>query len=233
MRFKVKNYTIPAGSNKPIMFPSRFFFLLESESAVDITFVKNHSAVGEVDEVLQGFSHGPTSDLFDGVKISSTDGSAQTVKVCMGTDPTDYRRIVGSVVLTGGSIATVGSITDPVAVSGITPLSLDGYSYFGVTSATTAVGTLVTPAANVNGVEIASISLLQTGGSVRLSKKTTAVAGWFDGEVLAMWEHTSANGRHGQSDIVLPHIVPAGYGLYESSNTAATSHNTHVNFKVL
>lgn len=95
----IRDYVIPAGEQLPIMIPGRFLMVLEAASALDITVIRKNSPVGEAEGVEASFTYGPLrpGEEFQGIKVSSSDGSAQTVKIGISDDEIGYQVMAGSI----------------------------------------------------------------------------------------------------------------------------------------
>lgn len=204
----IKDYTIPAGEWLYLGVRAKFFMLMESTKDVDFKVLKSNTEIGYGESVIQGASHGPSAEPFDGIWVKTTDGSSQTVKICLADGLAELRSIVGAVSLTGGTVDAVTAITNPP-----TPRTLVD-QWGGLI--TNAVSTIITPAANTGGVRVDNVSMLQwlTTGQVNVVAKSSAPSGFNDTTSHVMWFAKLDAGLYSAEKANLPVIVPAGLGIY-------------------
>lgn len=124
------------------------------------------------------------------------------------------------------------SIAGTVAVSSLAepgPITLSGTAYRRGSSSA-ALNTIVTPAANINGVKITALTLSKVvAGEMRCMIKQSAPASYDDGIGIAFDIGT------GDLDnlVSLPLLVPAGWGLYEQASSAANGSTIDIAYEVL
>jgi hypothetical protein len=109
----IRDYSIPAGEQLPIMIPGKFMMVLEAASALDIEILRNNSVKGNIYGVEASFTFGPVAagNEFHGMKIKSADGTAQTVKIGISDDVIGYQVMAGSI----SASVTPGSQLDSAA----------------------------------------------------------------------------------------------------------------------
>jgi len=109
----IKEYAIAAGATLEIQRKGRFFQLMQASSSVAIVFKRNHSAIGNVDAVPEGFRWGPLAEenYFDAVEITSA--AAQTVSIAISAvAEAQLQRIVGNITASLSKAATLDSLAD-------------------------------------------------------------------------------------------------------------------------
>ena len=98
----VQSVTLGAGERTRITQPGRFFMLIETGEALDVTFERNRSPLGEVGRnVEEGYVRhpgdwsDPNDGKFDSVVFQST--NAQTVRIGISSSAGDYKSFVTQV----------------------------------------------------------------------------------------------------------------------------------------
>lgn len=172
---------------------------------------------------------------FDGLFVSH-DGASDTLITLYvgGRESIGFAaQVSGNIQIVGGSqntanppiIDTVNSIINP-----LTPRTL--VTQWGAPSGTT-LQTLVTPAANTNGIRVDADGVVVTGstGQCRFMAKTSAPASIGDMSARTInWYHITTSARTGGSP-QYPFIIPAGEGLYFQAD--ATSIQATIDYEVL
>lgn len=227
MSFIVDDYPVAAGQELPIHAEGKYFAILDSDYPVTVKFKQNNSVFGYANGVTFGFS-APFEKGFSSVSIKTDDVSkAQTVKLAFTDDPVLYQKLVGNVTVTNAPDIT--SLINP-----LTPPTLDThFTYIGVS---TALQTIVAPAANTGGVIIYGMSMRSNLAISRIMGKTSAPASPSDITAITLMvnlSNDSAGMDEGDQDIVLPFILPAGMGLYAQKNGTNVNDYMSVNYKVL
>lgn len=102
-------------------------------------------------------------------------------------------------------------------IRAVTPPSLRTTPYYRLSSST-ALNTIVTPAANTAGVVVSPGVLYSAGGSVqeRLMAKASAPSAWNDPAAITI-AVLMANADYSRN-FDGPFVVPAGFGLYEQAD---------------
>lgn len=203
---KTFSYSFGAGETK--QFPSgKFFILITAGDNVNVTYKKHNTTLDESAQGVQSGYFFEAPDGFDLVEIYSA--TAQTVKVAISKGGSGGFNI-SSTVLTGGVI-------DEVKPTILGETSYNRYS------ASSAMNTIVTPAANINGIRLTSVTLYNAVSAFSsLLFKTSAPTGFNDGNVIGYSYAYEAGGvQRSHILTVMPVVIPAGYGLYEGSNSAS------------
>ena len=232
----IKDYSIPAGAKLPIFIPGKFFFLMGADSACNVNFIRKNTRYGYADGVGYGFAANFDSKPFEGIEIESADASAQTVKIGISDDPIFYQRMVGEVQITGTLPAfaadpQIAGITNP-----LTPHEIATTHYERLSGSTDALETIVTPAANTNGVVIYAARIKTAiGYHMRLMVKQSAPTAWDDTDAISNMHNSSSStiGRLESLKCAFPVKIPAGYGVYIQSSYAGSVSGCFVNYKVL
>lgn len=101
-------------------------------------------------------------------------------------------------------------------------------------SVSSALSTIVTPAANTKGIRLGPRVVTSYGDACRLMIKTSAPSAWNDSAAVTVLrsEVVSAVGNQHAEDSV-EYVVPAGYGLYEQAEGVAASTSVTVAYEVL
>lgn len=213
---KTFSYTFGAGETK--QFPSgRFFIAITAGDAINVDFKRSQV---KLDESAQGVTSGYFVDFedkgFDLVEIYSA--TAQTVKVAISHGTGGFN-ITSQIVtdILGGTIDEVKPVNGGVSVN----------SAYGTTS--NSLVTIVTPAANTNGVEVTGAILLNGGSAntIRVMYDTSAPALYYNGVGIIGVQASNEN-----KCLSYPIIIPAGYGLYKMAGSA-TSHSYEVVYDIL
>lgn len=199
----------------------RFFLLFSVTDEVDIEFfTPEGTSLGVAVGMTSGFNVDmlePTSKQFGFCKITSA--TVQTIKVIIGDSRAQIFKT--STEINGGNL-------DPWTL---------GASKYERYSASTAVNTIVTPAANVNGIELitalcgSNAATAYNGGECRstLMAKTSAPSGITDTTA-----HRILFSNNGITDSIRhPIIIPAGMGLYEVSDHASIKGLVSVTYNTL
>lgn len=164
---------------------------------------------------------GEDADLkaFDNLLVSHDGAGEEVFTLYVGKDErVGGAEISGNVTLIGGPVdeiknpVNVQSIADP-----LTPQALFS-SYYVVLAASTLV-TILSPAANINGVRIDYAYLLMSsslGNSCRLTCKSSAPIIYDDQNAATILIGTlnSTSGHVANGERQVPFLVPAGMGIY-------------------
>lgn len=235
MSFVIDDYIIAAGQHLPIEEMGNYFVIMDSDAAVTVTIKQNRNPIGVANNVTFGFAFGPTKTPFTDVSIYSA--TTQTLKLAFTDDPVLYQKLVGEVSIAGTlpAFATnpdINQIVQPVNILRQPALDISVTSYQR-TSAASALNTIVTPAANVSGVEITNLALrADNSAQVRVMIKQTAPAAWSDGTVIA--RIIATGGSQYQSHNMAQRLkIPGGYGLYEQSDSATGTTAVDLAYEVL
>ena len=175
-----------------------YFTIAASSNEVDIElFSQRGNSKGVIENVAAGFWF----EDEDITHVQVTSASAQTIEVISGAGKVGINKTTTSI--NGGTL-------DPSTLS-------THYGYH----VGTALQTIVTPAANVNGVRVDSItkSYLQSYGTLSVMTKTSAPADYKDitARHLFSWYSNAVDGNLvDKADF--PLIIPAGEGLYTVSD---------------
>lgn len=239
---KTYSLTFTAGESKQL--PSGVHLeLITSTDSVDITYRKNQTDLNEkatnvsagyfftmprisrpvYDEehkIVTGFRD--EFDTFDLVEIYSA--TAQTV-------------VIGITQGDGGSRSTATNLTGGTIdlISAITPQSIANTAYVR-SSATSAINTVVTPAANTNGVLITSVGFNSVSEHIRVMTKSATPSTWDDGVMIAYMDVSASSSNYGSigvGEFTMPIIIPAGLGVYEAASSGSNSTRTMIAYEVL
>lgn len=195
------------------------FFLLESvTNEVDIEFFSPQgSPIGKVLGMTSGFN----IDMLD-VETGQfgfcevTSSVAQTIKVVIGNQK-----------------ASVFKTSSEISGGQLTPRTLVTH-YGGVVTNT--VVTVITPAANVNGVRIDGINVIKYDIHSQFSvlSKTSAPTTWDDVSARKLFNalFTTSSNIGSVDKLDFPFIIPAGEGLYTMAS-AAVAGSVSINYEVL
>lgn len=125
----VRTHTLVAGARTRIHQTGRFFKLIKTAAALDVTFERRGSPVGEVAlQVEAGYTRfpgnwaNPKQGVFDTVVLSSA--SAQTVTVALSNEAGDYDRFAAVVQLEQPSTITTGTDSTSSGTVNILPADL-------------------------------------------------------------------------------------------------------------
>lgn len=214
-------YTFSAGETK--VFPSgQFFILIDASSGVDVDYFKNNTNINEsASGVTSGYFY-RNENGFDTVQVTSATG--QTVKLAI-SKAGDGGYNIASQIISGGTVDLINEITPQT--SGIT-------SYHRLNTSD-ALNTIVTPASNTNGILVTAISTYSDTCFVRVMFNTTSPTGYLDGVNIGPQVYTPSTDSVNRyfAQCAMPIIVPAGYGLYERSNSNTNTSGADVTYTVL
>lgn len=233
----------------------RYFRLMTTTSAVDVDLMNRGRVVYEAVNVQAGFWAVPDGG-YDGVRITSAAG--QTIQVAVSNGNGGYDRATGDVNILPGS--SIESITNPVKIqfhngenfsygtqnsSGGSAntylLTQDGGYAYGANFATLTAqaantpGTIFTPAANVNGAILWSLSQDVSSATAFhtsiIAKSGAAPANPADGDVLLITG--GAAGAVTTLNLIRSVRIAAGKGLYCISNQAEGQRGTQACYSLL
>ncbi len=219
---KIYSYAFSAGATKTL--PGGVYLrVLTADAAVTLTFYdESGQALGDWVGVLGGFGIdatyfsekvGKTVARFGRVDVYSA--TAQTVDIAVSRVPVDYDRSAGSVSVTNAPT--------------ITPFSLA--TCYVRNSASAALGTIVAPASNVNGIRFLRAVISVAGAeNVRIMAKSSAPAGWADATANTLLAGCEAAGSIVTDN---PILIPAGLGLYEQAGGGAIVTRVFAEYQVL
>ena len=236
---------IPAGAEDSQFFGKANVVYLSPRANVRVT-VKNPDN-DEAFELTPGGS--ARLSMFSELRISHDGTGTETFTIYVGMN-TEARtaQVSGNIQPVGGSDNTanppiIKSITDPVTVQGITdpvtvqgitdplsPQDITGAVSYGRYSASSTLNTILSPASNVNGCIVYMTLAGVYSGVVSIMAKQTAPTGPLDTGAIYLDSNWSMNRI---SKTTLPLLVPAGFGLYEQSNTTSYSSQAQLVYKVL
>lgn len=213
----------------PLIVEGRAFDSAKVTSALAQTVkVAISAGYGGYDRVFGSVDINNSPSILDIINPIDVQGIADPVTVLGIVNPIDVQGIADPV--------TVLDIANPIDVQGIadplTPHSLSGTGYWRL-SASAALNTIVTPAANINGVKITAYSLYSYNAHVRLIAKTAAPATWDDGIGLFYHYTDTAAAARVKNGTNLPIIIPPGFGLYEMADTAGSVSGCGIAHEVL
>lgn len=136
----------------------------------------------------------------------------------------------GVQVAPGNDVANIQRVVEDV---GVAPHPLGSGAYWRQ-SASAALNTIVTPAANVAGVRIDALTLYAGGVYVRLMAKASAPSAWNDGAARTIaLASASGSALVTSAHVALPLLVPAGLGVYEQASGGGGTSNTALAYEVL
>lgn len=133
------------------------------------------------------------------------------------------------------NIGTIGTLTTLTSITNaLTPPTL-GTSGYRRKSASSALGTIVTPASNVNGVVVTGgCTFAGNSDDWRLMYKTSAPSAWNDATAIGIFDaRDGASSLNPRPLMGCPYIIPAGYGLYEQASAAAATSGCDISYRVL
>lgn len=172
--------------------------------------------------------------------LSHTSGADQqfTIQVGKGVDVASAL-LSGSVVISGTPtvINGGGTLTSITNTVGVTDRGAEYSASLASSSALTAntPQTVVSPAANINGILVTDCSVMATHGSnvpwPTLIAKTSAPANYTDGDVIHCPNNGTGSFTLGTMDY--PILVPAGKGLYFIDNQTEVQAYRQVKYKLL
>ena len=183
------------------------------------------------DEPFSDFAAGRSvnpDDLFEKVRIKNLSGSALTLEYAFGIGGVDDNalQVLGIVSVkneTGGTLQTNNPDLETLLKNDEdqrSPVSVKGGSSVAASN-TAAVQTLVTPAANVNGLILRHVSMTTVSGQAcTLFADTAAPSGYLDLTKDVVFHSRDSN----QVNHYEPVFIPAGQGLYWAAS-AANTHN--------
>lgn len=206
-----------AGGDEIVVRGGTYLRLLSTTAVVNMTVWRSGGLLAEFSSVQQGLAWESLNDKgelfpFDEVRIASA--TAQTVQVAIGFGRCFNDATSGNVTITGGAL---------------TPTTLSGTAAYERNSASAALGTIVAPATNVNGVRINLGWVTANGIDSRLMIATAAPGTWQDGACVLF--HRS--GSSSADCLSFPVLVPAGYGIYEQASGAGVATMVGLNYTVL
>lgn len=230
MSFRAQVFSKTFAGAGTVRFPGGRFFRLIT-AAADVTLVF-YSPSGEELATIAGVRAGLgiKAENLTGDKLSTfgsvdvTSATAQAVAALISSVEADYDRSAGTVDISGGTIDTV------TLVAGITPPTSKTTS-FRRESASAALDTIVTPAANTAGIYISYACVGNVTDSMRLMIKTSAPATWADGAAIVVAPKNGTSAK--VSNQIRGVIVPAGYGLYAQADAAGGSTSVEVTYALL
>jgi hypothetical protein len=125
------------------------------------------------------------------------------------------------------------SVSPPVSL----PYQLGAEQLAAASSTSAALVTVVTPAANVNGVVIKTMQHYGNTDTWALLAKESAPSTYDDAAAHCIFRHYSASGTK-QNDfspahLQLPILIPAGFGIYHQKSGTAYAHSTIMTWDVL
>lgn len=198
-----------------------FFNIAELTDEVTVRLFSNMgNTIAVLENIGAGFwiklDNGTDSERIGSVEIESA--TAQTIDVIIGDG--EFGANKTSTTITGGRLDA----------------ALLRTTEYKRTSISTALNTVVTPAANTNGIIITSALAGVAGGETRIMAKTSAPASLEDG-VLIYAHYSSSSGTYYQEIVspvvTLPIQIPAGFGLYEQSSSAIITSYVQISYEVL
>ena len=233
MSFRAQVFSKTFAGAGTTRFPGGRFFRLIT-AAADVTLVF-YSPSGEELATIAGVRAGLgiKAENLTGDKLSTfgsvdvTSATAQAVAALISSVEADYDRSAGTVDISGGTIDTVTTVG---TVAAITPPTSKTTS-FRRESASAALDTIVTPAANTAGIYISYACVGNVTDSMRLMIKTSAPATWADGAAIVVAPKNGTSAK--VSNQIRGVIVPAGYGLYAQADAAGGSTSVEVTYALL
>lgn len=197
----VKSYQYAFGAGETKQYRGGDYFTL-ADSSSDVTleiFSPRGTSLGKLENIGAGFwMRMPEENGVLG-RIDVTSASAQTINVIVGNGEFGVNKTTTNI--NGGNLDS--------HTSG---------SFYSAKPATTAIQTVETPAANVNGIRINNVTLIRGSGdgSGGFSSKTSAPSSATDvtARMIMLYSHSASNGLQAFNSGSFPFIIPAGEGLY-------------------
>lgn len=234
------------GTPKEYPVSARYFRLLTTLGAVDVSLMKGGREVYEAVGVEAGFWATPDGG-FDQIRVTS--GTNQTIVVAVTSGNGGYDRSAGSVSVTsqrdtnGNSIDSVAISASPVLATRKLVVQEGGFaygaSYVNATPlAANTPATIFAAGANVNGAIVWAAQILGYGsassGRAVIAANTVAPANITTGDVLlaVFYGNASVLGPY-FPQLLRPVFIPAGRGLYSISEVAEGSRHCSVLYTLL
>lgn len=230
MSFSDAPINLAANQRVPVSKPGTFIMLKSAAGGVRVKVGGKEFDMVESDlaEIEGGFNS---------FEITDTSGAANAVVVVVGRGAFRRLQISGTVGITGNlagitadvNIADGGNVIS-VDDNGV-PLTAHSLSssYFRW-STSSALNTIVTPAANVNGVRVYAGGCGNVDTLSRIMAKATAPTSSTDAAAGTLFM-TVARSR--TCAVGLPLIVPAGLGVYEQAGTSSVISHAWLEYEVL
>lgn len=221
-------YTVPANGSVQIPAPNDNFYVMAATGPLSV----RGDTFGRLRGMVAG--QGLKGVEFNRLELIDESGAPNTVTILL--TPAEFVNQVFS-----GSVAVVGSI--PLTAATIadlkTPLAPNGFlSATGALAANTPV-TLVTPAANVNGVVLLYANCNDLNATVidmTFLHKASAPTSIYDGTPLVASDIVAMTGTSYAmaGRLETPAFVPAGQGVYFIAGSATSALNRrHARWRVL
>ncbi len=209
---KTFDLTFAAGETKTL--PSGVFLALAlTVSPVNIKyFVRGVNINENAVNVESGYFYETLDDGFDTVQITSQ--LAQTIKVGISSGRGGFNIITSTKIISGS----------------LTPDTLNG-KYFRE-SASSFLNTIVTPAANVNGIKVINAGVSGNFKSYSsIMAKTSAPSGTTDLNAHRILSVFGLDAQNVVAQLQRPVLIPVGYGLYEQQSGSLIN-QAYINYEL-
>jgi len=166
---------------------------------------------------------------YDRLIITNPGATAITLSILVGDGDFDDAAIAGTVSIDDTNPVNVEFVTPQQTLIERVPL---GAAHYYKMNITTSVVTILTPASNINGVEITRGLLAVYNGVLRLSCASAVPASIDDAGVESVLDVDATSSNYNNVVLPYPVLIPAGLGLYHQSNSTGTQ-RISLSYKVL